>query len=563
MKKYLMIGFAAVAFAACSNHDFETTTQADIDKAKYDQAFISYIGGRPAANQDWGFGPSTRAFTRAGSATIDVNGNEWASMPTVTAAEAKAVYEYVNRVKNTIPNYSETAPNNLTTYYCTQVWGDKSYGKTYFNDESKKDPNCLYLNATQKLAAAKGQNFNDNEKVDGPVNMNNLHIAMSTEDGPISVGDDGVLNGYWEHMYNFNAAENYNWGGNTGVKNGGTLDFAYQSSQDSKYHNKWIIIDGQYILDDDGVRHTGKYYVCFDFISVHPEVTTTFHGYFWNERGNNGGEWVYVGATVVPGFYASVDDAANVTIDITMDDHINGGTWTKPVSLVNDAADATVHNAYGIEIESYDKGNFCVEANDIYTDWIIRLVDAQPVSGDPNILRIIAEDLSATQASDFDFNDVVLDVTYATATTPAKVMLVAAGGQLQLKVGSNNGVGGVEVHEALLGADNAKNGNVYKMVSPGGNVWPVDAVDITSYLADSNIQNAAEADSKIRIEVFKNGAWELLTAPKGEPSCKLAVDQTFGILRERDSIKDNYDFFVDWAKDNNFTSKWWTMTATE
>ena len=33
MKKYLMIGFAAVAFAACSNHDFETFTQAQIDKA--------------------------------------------------------------------------------------------------------------------------------------------------------------------------------------------------------------------------------------------------------------------------------------------------------------------------------------------------------------------------------------------------------------------------------------------------------------------------------------------------------------------------------------------------
>ncbi len=557
MKKYLMIGFvAAVAFASCSKNDFVTTTQADIDKAKYDQAFRNYIGGAPAANQDWGFGATiTRAFTRAGSATIDVNGNEWKTRPEVTPAEAKAVYEYVNRVKTSIPHYSENAPTGLSTYYCTQVWGGKSYGKTYYNDETIKDPNCLYLNATQKLAASKGQNFNDNEKTYGPSHMDNLHIAMSTEDGPISVGANGVLNGYWEHINNFNSSENYNYGGNTGVKNGGTLDFAYRCSEDDKYHDKWIIIDGQYITDEDNVNHAGKYYVCFDFIGVHPEVTTTFHGYFWNERGNNGGEWKYVGPITVSGYYASVADAANVTYDITLDDNVNGGTWTKTVTLVNDAADATVHQAYGIEIEGYDKGNFCYDANEIYTDWIIRLVNAQPVNPNPNVLRIVAEDLTATQASDFDFNDVVLDVTLG---NPATVTLVAAGGTLQLKVGSNGGNGGVEVHEALLGAANAKNGNVYKMVSPGGDVWQEGgyAVDITQYITDKDIQTPAAANTKIRIEVYKNGEWQLLTAPQGESACKLGVDQSYTILSERESIKTHYPDFVEWATLNTI-SKWW------
>ena len=41
MKKYLMIGFAAVAFAACSNHDFETYTPEQMVKAEYDAKFIS------------------------------------------------------------------------------------------------------------------------------------------------------------------------------------------------------------------------------------------------------------------------------------------------------------------------------------------------------------------------------------------------------------------------------------------------------------------------------------------------------------------------------------------
>lgn len=67
MKKYLMIGFAAIAFASCSNHDFETMTQEQIVKAEYDAKFVAHFGN-PASNQDWGlskFKTGTRAFTRA------------------------------------------------------------------------------------------------------------------------------------------------------------------------------------------------------------------------------------------------------------------------------------------------------------------------------------------------------------------------------------------------------------------------------------------------------------------------------------------------------------------
>jgi hypothetical protein len=31
----------------------------------------------------------------------------------------------------------------------------------------------------------------------------------------------------------------------------------------------------------------------------------------------------------------------------------------------------------------------------------------------------------------------------------------------------------------------------------------------------------------------------------------------FNVLGERQSIKDNYEFFVDWAKDAKFKSEWW------
>ncbi|MBE6259453.1 MAG: hypothetical protein E7107_01325 [Prevotella sp.] len=56
-----MIGLAALAFASCAKHDFETMTQEQIVKAEYDAKFVAAFG-QPASNQNWGFGSaSTRA----------------------------------------------------------------------------------------------------------------------------------------------------------------------------------------------------------------------------------------------------------------------------------------------------------------------------------------------------------------------------------------------------------------------------------------------------------------------------------------------------------------------
>ena len=66
-----MIGFAAIAFASCSNHDIETMSQEQIIKAQYEANFVAQFG-QPATNQNWGFG-ATRAFTR----TYNVEGNLW------------------------------------------------------------------------------------------------------------------------------------------------------------------------------------------------------------------------------------------------------------------------------------------------------------------------------------------------------------------------------------------------------------------------------------------------------------------------------------------------------
>ncbi len=72
-----------------------------------------------------------------------------------------------------------------------------------------------------------------------------------------------------------------------------------------------------------------------------------------------------------------------------------------------------------------------------------------------------------------------------------------------------------------------------------------------------NIENAADADSQLTLEVYKNGSWQTMLAPKGEPACKLAVGMSFVVLNERQSIKGACPLFVQWAQDANFTSQWW------
>ena len=75
--------------------------------------------------------------------------------------------------------------------------------------------------------------------------------------------------------------------------------------------------------------------------------------------------------------------------------------------------------------------------------WYIPGGETQPV---PTV-RVIAEDLSAAESSDFDFNDVVFDVTFTSEST-ATITLQAAGGTYHVEVD------GIDVHQQFDVPDN-------------------------------------------------------------------------------------------------------------
>ena len=189
-----------------------------------------------------------------------------------------------------------------------------------------------------------------------------------------------------------------------------------------------------------------------------------------------------------------------------------------------------------------------------FSDWIVTLTEAKRQTTEKYDLKIIAEDLSAQGNTDFDFNDIVLEVKYG---SPAKIKLTHAGGTLPLVIcGSETTVETVtedyEVHD-LFGVGRNE------MVNTGrGPVCsPVLLHELTTNPLRVNIANAKEANEKLKLFVYKEKAWHEMKAPKGEPACKLAVGIDYPVLGERVSIIEEYPNFVGWANGTSFVSEWW------
>ena len=160
------------------------------------------------------------------------------------------------------------------------------------------------------------------------------------------------------------------------------------------------------------------------------------------------------------------------------------------------------------------------------------------------LYRVIAEDLSASEASDFDFNDVVFDVVKA-VDGKTTLKLICAGGVLPLRVM------GKEVH-GLFGETSPNAQGKYQMYNTGAgpNVEPVTFEIYGEYTTPEQIKN-------IKIEVLKEGIWMELKATRGEAACKILVDETFVPVRERRNIADENKKFTNYVQGEFQDDFWW------
>ena len=200
----------------------------------------------------------------------------------------------------------------------------------------------------------------------------------------------------------------------------------------------------------------------------------------------------------------------------------------------------------------YEKNGFSI-ANNIYA--------AGFKSGKPNIdipetpcspgfmggnplYRVIAEDLSATEASDFDFNDVVFDVVKAEGGKTT-LKLICAGGVLPLKVM------GVEIH-GVFGERIPNEKGEFQMYNTGlgPNVEAATFEINGEYSTPEQIKN-------IKIEVLKEGVWMELKANTGEAACKILVDDTFIPVAEKRNIANENKKFTNYVQGQFQDDFWW------
>ena len=477
-----MTGIAAVAmcaaFTGCSKDtEFEQITPEKISEMNYEQAFVSRFG-EIASNQDWGFGKFAAKSART-RATIDANGNMWPYTPTVGSTERTDVYKYVN----TLSTKTKVVPSDLSTYFVTHIYkGSDTHGSYNYSNDL----------------------------------MNQLEFA---ESAPASISWDGQQQGSWFHVYDFNSAVSTDYEGNMLVINTPPLNFAYKNSADSKWHDKWIGVDGANIPKTGGGNYAGNYYICFDFEAMPNDVYTVFAMPDENNAKVN-----------VPGYWK----------DKTGADLIAAGITSLYTTGEKGEKEYTVAANWTAEQVQYE--NMYAPGDDNYTDWIIRLVEAS-TDEDEDFpaadVRVLAEDLDVTEnfdgqtyKGDFDFNDAVFDVIYDYEGT-TWIIVQAAGGTYPLYVDGN------EVHAAL-------GGNTSQMIHTDGSKGPSRPINLGKKYTDAN-------DIPVIVEL-PSGRREL-TAGVGKAPHKLAVDKDFEWMGERISIETLYPLFSQWVKHPD--TKWY------
>ena len=488
-----MTGMAALAmcaaFTSCSkDKEFELITPEKQSELNYENAFKSKYGEIDPSHS-WGFDEFKYKGNARTRATTYMNGNmeKYYNAPTVGTTEESDVESYVHSL-TVLPGKS--APT-WSTYFVTQIHD----GNASYNTQKSVDGTNEYVGGQQ---------------------MEELAFAMQSG---ASIKADGTLEGDWIHINNFNNANNSDWNGNTLVEDGGTVDFAYKSSVDSKYHNRWIGVDGANVPKTGGGNYAEYYYICFDFEATNDYAQTNF-SVKWSDKGGNHD----VNVNNVPGAWT-----------------IGSATAARLVLNVNGTDVIVGQDGYNITVTQTVGGNMVVNGNNDYTDWIVRLYKAKEKEEEfpePDV-RVLAEDLDVTETfngqkyeGDFDFNDAVFDVIY-NYKDATWIIVQAAGGTYPLYVDGN------EVHAALGGATN-------QMINTDGTKNPSKPINLGKKYTDAN---------DITVTVDLPSGTRTLEAGVGKAPHKLAVSPTFDWMSERVSIEEVHPNFSNWVKHSD--ARWY------
>lgn len=612
-----MTGVAALAlsaaFTSCSkneelyNSEVVKGNEATTIVEKYNQAFTKYVGGTISPDQTWGFGGYS-----AGTRGVFANGNEWAAndrddckyrVPPVLTPEQKAVViKYFQTVKK--PAYQDP---EWTNYFIQQVYkGGSAAGSNSSEKYTAADGNTKIVGSDNMdhLAAINGDFVDHN---------NNFNHGDCGEYGNV-LDFKGTLTTV-EETYPVNDATHRHSDKINLMTNSTTASFGYYNSNSSVRRTEYTgLVSYQTIINALGSEANclndgwNRSFMGFDFeMMVGPEIYAkngdgsikylTYGDlpdsqYAWDGVSTYGGSRPAASDFVtdsegnkIPVLDARTNMYAGTNGDIDQNQLITShsclsGYQYNQETQQNDLPYYQNQNCLNTKVlfDKVDAGYCLVDgskgckwvkvggtADGYYSDWIVTLTKAEKYDtpptppSDPDDVCIIAEDLSASGDTDFDFNDVVFTVHY-TSTTTATVTLYAAGGTLPLTVA------GEEVHAKFSYADPDPVTGLYKMINTGAKA-DVNNVATVSFPVASQ-KSTRGKDIRIMVnkgEKDENGKiisdnWIELTATGGAPAAKLCVGADFATGKkwcaERESIKSKYPRFSTWVA-NSPTLVWW------
>lgn len=618
-----MTGLAAVALCAamtsCSKggDDIYDPNVRVVDNAnqaveKYNQAFLKYVGANSVAdipsNQTWGFG----GYDAAGTRSVFANGNEWAAndrddckyrVPPALSPEQKAVViKYFQTVQN--PEYQDP---HWTNYFIQQVYkGGSAAGSNSSEKYTAADGNTKIVGSDNMdhLAAINGDFVDHN---------NNFNHGDCGEYGNV-LNYKGTLTTV-EETYPVNSGNEYRHADKINLMtNSTTASFGYYNSNSSVRRTEYTgLVNFQTIIDELGAEANclndgwNRSFMGFDFEmmigeSLYQKQNGEPRYAKISDIPGNAPQYIWDGTNVIKWY--DYDSSWNKVYAEGYDEFIKVGGEKIPYLVTNKnmyagnrldgqtvltnitQSNLKVYKDYSEDVKNveclnlplikaaFEAGYYPTEdmmqtwvkvggtADGYYSDWIVTLTEAKKydeIVPDPNNVCIIAEDLSAADDTDFDFNDVVFTVEY-TSETSATVTIYAAGGTLPLKVDDK------EVHGLLgYGTPDPETGK-YKMINTGAKA---DVNDVPTYSFTVNGIQKSKRGKDIKIEVDKGSKndegvyvadWKELTATGGEPAAKLCVGTDFATGKkwcaERESIKTKYPLFSQWVLENP-TRIWW------
>ncbi len=192
-----------------------------------------------------------------------------------------------------------------------------------------------------------------------------------------------------------------------------------------------------------------------------------------------------------------------------------------------------IEGAYELEPKPLDIGHSTAETEPAPQSWILA-----------------CEDLG--NADDFDFNDIVLSVSYTGGTT-ATITPLAAGGTLPAEI-YYNGTSLGEIH-ALFGVDETD------MVNTNGKQKEAQPISIT-VPADFTMSVPDMGGISIKVTGKNNGEITIASPDAGTAPQMICVPDIWMWPTERTSILSAYNRFKGWMEDHTSNLDWYTTPET-